>query len=65
MNSANETLRIIRNQKEQITKKYNEAKERLDAKYAEDMRVLNEEECKWLEQFEDVPLDNDCGENKS
>ena len=58
MNSANETLRIIRNQKEEITKKYNEAKERLDDKYAEDMKVLNEEERKWLEQFEDIPLED-------
>ena len=58
MNSANETLRSIRNQKEQITKKYNEAKERLEAKYAEDMSILNEEERKWLEQFEEVPLED-------
>ena len=40
MNSANENLRIIRNQKATITKAYEEAKEKLENKYAADMAIL-------------------------
>ena len=58
MNSANENLRIIRNQKATITKAYEEAKEKLENKYAADMAILNEEEKEWLEHFEDVPIDD-------
>ncbi|MBQ2832359.1 hypothetical protein [Methanobrevibacter sp.] len=58
MNSANENLRIIRNQKATITNAYEEAKEKLENKYAADMAILNEEEKEWLEQFEDVPIDD-------
>ena len=58
MNSANQNLQAIRNKKALITKKYNEAKERLETRYSEDMAVLNEEERKLLEQFDDVPMNN-------
>lgn len=58
MNSANENLRIIRNQKATITKAYEEAKEKLETKYAADMATLNKEEKELLSQFEDVPIND-------
>lgn len=63
MNSANETLQAIRNKKALITKKYNEARQKLQNKYNEDMNILQEEEKNWLEQFEEVPV-NDIYKNK-
>lgn len=58
MNSANENLRIIKNQKAILTKKYENAKTRLNEKYRYDMSILEKEEKEWLEQFEDVPIDD-------
>lgn len=58
MNLANETLRSIRIKKASITQKYNEAKERLETKYTEDMEALNKEEKTLLEQFDDVPIND-------
>jgi len=57
MNSANENLRAIRNKKALITKKYHKARLRLEAKYAEDMSILDKEEHDLLEQFDDVPIE--------
>lgn len=58
MNSANDKLRIIKNQKEIITQKYNDAKKKLDEKYAHDMDILNEEERELLSQFSDIPVND-------
>lgn len=58
MNLANETLRSIRIKKASITQKYNEAKERLETKYSEDMEALNKEEKTLLEQFDDIPIND-------
>lgn len=58
MNSANENLRSIRNHKAEITKAYNQALEKLNRKYESDMAVLNEEEKKLLEEFDDVPIED-------
>lgn len=58
MNSANENLRIIRNQKATITKAYEEAKEKLETKYAEDMAILDKEEKELLSQFDDIPIND-------
>ena len=58
MNSANENLNAIKNKKALITKKYKEAKKRLETKYNEDMEILNKEEKEWLEQFKDVPIND-------
>lgn len=58
MNSANENLQSIRNQKAIITKAYEEAKEKLDERYAADMAILDKEERQWLEQFDDVPIED-------
>jgi hypothetical protein len=57
MNSANENLRAIRNKKALITKKYNEARLRLETKYTEDLNILNKEEHDLLQQFNDVPIE--------
>ena len=57
MNSANENLQSIRNQKATITKAYEDAKLKLETKYASDMAILKEEEKEWLSQFEDVPVE--------
>lgn len=58
MNSANENLRIIRNQKATITKAYEEAKKKLETKYAADMAILDQEEKELLSQFDDVPIND-------
>lgn len=55
MNSANETLRAIRQQKAITTKKYNKAIERITEHYNHDMEILNKEEKKLMEQFKDIP----------
>ena len=57
MNPANENLRSVRNKKALITKKYHKARLRLEAKYAEDMSILDKEEHDLLEQFDDVPIE--------
>ena len=56
MNSANETLQSIRNQKAMITKAYTEAKIKLETQYASDMAILEKEEKEWLQQFKEVPI---------
>lgn len=58
MNSANQNLQAVKNKKALITKKYNEAKEKLEAKYTYDMSILNKEEKEWLEQFDEVPIED-------
>ena len=57
MNSANQNLQAVKNRKALITKTYREAKEKLELKYAEDMTILDKEEKEWLEQFEEVPIE--------
>jgi len=58
MNPANENLKIIRTQKAQITNAYNKAKNKLEEKYAEDIRILNKEEKELLKQFKDIPVND-------
>lgn len=58
MNSANQNLQAVKNRKALITKKYHEAKKRLEEKYAEDMTILDKEEKEWLEQFDEVPIED-------
>ena len=58
MNSANQNLQAIKNRKALATKKYHEAKEKLETKYANDMAILDKEEKEWLEQFEDIPVND-------
>lgn len=58
MNSANQMLMAIKNKKALLTKEKNEAIEYIESKYAEDMAVLDKEEKEWLEQFDDVPIND-------
>lgn len=55
LNSANETLRIIRQQKAILTKKKEEAIKWIETQYQEDIKILNEEEKELLKQFKDIP----------
>lgn len=57
MNSANQNLQAIKNKKALITKKYNRARKRLEEHYHKDMAILDKEEKEWLEQFDDVPVE--------
>ena len=56
MYSADEKLRAVKNRKALITKEYNEAKEKLELKYATDMNILDNEEQDLLNQFNDAPI---------
>lgn len=58
MNSANQMLMAIKNKKALLTKEKNEAIEYIEFRYAEDMAVLDKEETEWLEQFDDIPIDD-------
>ena len=58
MNSANQTLEAIKNKKALLTKEKNEAIAYIEECYNHDMDILNKEEKEWLEQFDDIPLDD-------
>lgn len=58
MNSANDKLRVIKNQKEIITQSYNCAKKKLNERYAHDMSILDKEERETISQFDDIPIDD-------
>ena len=58
MNSANQTLEAIKNKKALLTKEKNEAIAYIEECYNHDMDILNKEEKKWLEQFDDIPIDD-------
>lgn len=58
MNSANQTLQAIKNKKALLTKEKNEAISYIEECYKKDMELLNKEEKEWLEQFDDIPIDD-------
>ena len=58
MNSANETLRAIRHRKALLTKEHDESIAYIEECYRKDMEILEKEEKEWLEQFDDVPVDD-------
>lgn len=58
MNSANQTLQAIKNKKALLTKEKNESIAYIEECYRKDMEVLNKEEKEWLEQFDDIPIDD-------
>ena len=58
MNSANQTLEAIKNKKALLTKEKNEAITYINECYNHDMDILNKEEKEWLEQFDDIPIDD-------
>ena len=57
MNSANEMLRAIKNRKALLRKEYEKSIAYINECYKNDMKILEEEEKEWLEQFDDVPTD--------
>lgn len=58
MNSANQFLQAIRNKKALLKKKRDESIAYIENCYQEDMAVLDKEEKEWLEQFDDVPVED-------
>ena len=56
MNSANETLRAIKNRKALLTKEKNESIQWIESKYQEDMAKLEKEEKELLKTFKDIPI---------
>ena len=58
MNSANQILQAIKNKKALLTKEKNESIAYIEECYKKDMEVLNKEEKEWLEQFDDIPIDD-------
>ncbi len=58
MNSANETLRAIRHRKALLTKERDESIAYIEECYRKDMEILEKEEKEWLEQVDDVPVDD-------
>ena len=58
MNSANENLCAIRHRKALLTKERDESIAYIEECYRKDMEILEKEEKEWLEQFDDVPVDD-------
>ncbi|WP_296882160.1 hypothetical protein [uncultured Methanobrevibacter sp.] len=64
MNSANQMLQAIKNKKALLTKEKNESIRYIEECYKKDMETLNKEEKEWLEQFDDIPIEDIYKENK-
>ena len=58
MNSANQFLQAIKNKKALLKKKRDESIAYIEAHYREDIAALDKEEKEWLEQFDDVPVED-------
>ena len=58
MNSANQMLQAIKNKKALLTKEKDDAIVYIEECYKKDMAVLDKEEREWLEQFDDVPIND-------
>ena len=56
MNSANEMLQAIKNKKTLLKNKLELSDDYTEEQYNKDIEILNEEEREWLEQFDDVPV---------
>lgn len=58
MNAANQMLRSIKNKKALLTKERDESISYINECYRKDMEILEKEEREWLEQFNDVPIND-------
>ena len=58
MNSANENLCAIRHRKALLTKERDKSIAYIEECYRKDMEILEKEEKEWLEQFNDVPIND-------
>lgn len=56
LNSANEMLQAIKNKKTLLKNKLELSDDYTEEQYNKDIEILNEEEREWLEQFDDVPV---------
>lgn len=56
MNSANEMLQAIKNKKTLLKNKLELSDDYTEEQYHKDIEILNKEEREWLEQFDDVPV---------
>ena len=58
MNSANQMLQAIKNKKALLRKKRDDTIEYINEAYRKDIAILDKEERDWLEQFDDIPIEN-------
>ncbi len=58
MNSANQMIQAIKNRKALLKKERDESIAYIEECYKRDIKILDQEEKKWLEQFDDVPVDD-------
>ena len=58
MNSANQMLQAIKNKKALLRKKRDDTIEYINETYRKDITILDKEERDWLEQFDDIPIEN-------
>lgn len=63
MNTANETLRAIKNRKAFLTKEKDEAINYINECYQRDIKILEKEEKQLLKQFKDIPEDTQWKEH--
>ena len=57
MNSANQMVQAIRNRKALLKKERDESIAYIEECYKKDIKILDQEEKKWLEQFDEIPIE--------
>ena len=57
MNSANQLVQAIRNRKALLRKERDESIAYIEECYKNDIKILDQEEKKWLEQFDEIPIE--------
>lgn len=57
VNSANQMVQAIRNRKALLRKERDESIAYIEECYKKDIKILNQEEKKWLEQFDEIPIE--------
>ena len=57
VNSANQMIQAIRNRKALLRKERDESIAYIEECYKKDIKILDQEEKKWLEQFDEIPIE--------
>ena len=57
MNSANQMIQAIKNRKALLKKERDESIAYIEECYKNDIKILDQEEKKWLEQFDEIPIE--------
>lgn len=57
VNSANQMVQAIRNRKALLRKERDESIAYIEECYKKDIKILDQEEKKWLEQFDEIPIE--------